>query len=67
MPTANSDSEVDSDADWNDVREKKQTYKPRAQAPSAQDEGAFGGKTAKGTLIAGAVQQNRFGFENSDE
>ena len=49
------------DGEWEDVKAKKKAKKPQQQAGGPTGS-SFGGITAKGTLVAGPIQQEpRFG------
>ena len=51
------------DDEWNTVKDKKKT-KPKR--PQNVDSTSYGGKTAKGTLIAGPVQQSSSKYGGGD-
>ena len=47
------------DGEWENVKDKKKAHKPKPQQQVSGSQ--FGGMTAKGTLVAGPVQQSRYG------
>ena len=52
------------DGDWAEVKKPKKTPKPQAQQAASNQPTRYGGKAGK-VLVAGAVQQPRYGGQQS--